>query len=120
MPLDGQGHDPGVPASYQTHDVPLSHAVTEPSNAVPVRRSAAAPAAAGTAGPGARRGSRRIALALAAAVAILGSVIGLVVTCSPHHPAPSHTAKAQLRPPRVSRRTVRKRPDGHAAVDAER
>ena len=102
----GSGHavadrDIPVPASYQTHDVPLSHAVTEPSNAVPVRRSAAvpaaaAPAAAGTAGPGARRGSRRIVLALAAAVAILGSVIGLVVTRSPHHPAPSHTAKAQL------------------------
>jgi serine/threonine protein kinase len=89
-----------VPVSYQTPDVPLSHAVTEPSSAVPARTSGAAPAVApavaGIAEPGTRRRSRRIVLALAAAVAVLGSVIGLVVTRSPHHPTPSHTAKAQL------------------------
>jgi serine/threonine protein kinase len=85
-----------VPASHRAPDVSLSHAVTESSSAVPVRRSAAGTAAVGSVEPGTRHGSRRVMVALAVAVAVLGSVAGLVVTHSPHHQAPSQGAKAQL------------------------
>jgi len=86
-----------VPASRQTPDVPLSHAVTETSSAVPARRSTVAPAAAARPlEPSTRRGSRRVVLALAAAVAVVGSVIGLVVIRSPHHSAPPKIPKAAL------------------------
>jgi hypothetical protein len=85
-----------VPTANRTPDVSLSYPVTETSSAVPMRRAAAASAAAGSHQPGTRHGSRRVVLALAVAVAVLGSVIGLVVTRSPHHQAPTHGAKAQL------------------------
>jgi serine/threonine-protein kinase len=90
-------------ARYQTSDVPLSYAVTEPGGAVPVRTSAAVPAPVGPAAAGAaaarppRRGPRWVALAAAvAAVAAAGTVTGLVVTHPQHHQAPSRTVKAQL------------------------
>jgi hypothetical protein len=105
----GSGHAVGAapsrpatasaPASYQTPDVPMSHAVTEPSSAVPppaVVPAAMAPAVARPSEAGRGRGSRRVVLALAAAVAVLGAVTGLVVMRSPHHPAPARTARAQL------------------------
>ena len=93
----GAGPSPlAADARYQTSDVPLNHAVTEPRSAIPARTSAAAPAGAGPLEPGGGRGSRRVVLALAAVAAVLGSVIGLAVTRSPSHPTPSHSAKAQL------------------------
>ena len=85
------------PARYQTPDVPLSHAVTEPRRAVPVRTPppAAAPVAvAPAAGRPPRRGSRGVALA--AAVAAAGTVTGLVVTHPQHHRAPPGPVRARL------------------------
>ena len=89
-----------VPASYHTPDVPMSHAVTQPSSAVPP------PAPARARRGGARRGSpargpaasaaRAGSAPLAAAVAVLGTAIGLVVTHPQHHRAPAHTATAPL------------------------
>ena len=86
-----------VPASYRTPDVPMSHAVTQPSSAVPPSApapAAVAPAAARPPAAGRKRGSRWVALA--AAVAVLGTAIGLVVTHPQHHRAPAHTATAPL------------------------
>jgi serine/threonine protein kinase len=86
-----------VPVSYHTPDVPMSHAVTQPSSAVPPPAPApatVAPAAARPPAAGRRRGSRWVALA--AAVAALGTAIGLVVTHPQHHRAPAHTATAPL------------------------
>jgi serine/threonine-protein kinase len=86
-----------VPASYHTPDVPMSHAVTQPSSAVPPPAPAPAAVARAAASPpeaGRRRGSRWVALA--AAVAVLGTAIGLVVTHPRHHRAPAHTVTTQL------------------------
>ena len=118
-----------VPASYLTPDVPLSHAATETSNAVPVRTSAALRAAMGPAamGPGpvpatARPGQARLALGRAGRGGRGpghrdrpgGDASAAPPAAGPHR----HRAARGLL--RVSRRAVRKRPDGHAAVAAER
>ena len=123
-------------APYQTRDVPLSHAVTEPSSAVPVRRSAAAPAAgapqrgrrrSGGAGSGRPARTRRQArLAPGRTRAGRGGRgpglrdrPGGDAFAAPPDAVPRRqgAARGLLR---VCRRAVRKRPDGHAAVDAGR
>ena len=122
-----------VPASYHTPDVPMSHAVTQPSSAVPP--PAPAPAAvAGARRGGARRGGARRgspACGRPQARLALGRT-GRGGRGPGHRDRPSGDSSAA--PPsagshrhgaahgllRVSRRAVRKRPDGHAAVVAER
>jgi serine/threonine-protein kinase len=90
----GSTHAVGADTSRLATDV--GYPVTETS-AVPVTGPAPAPAAVDPHHPRTRHGSRRIVLALAVAAALVGSVIGFVLTRSPHHAAPPHAAKAQLK-----------------------